>query len=393
MLIGVLKETYPGERRVAMIPATVAALKKKGFDVITEQNAGLSAGLPDKDYEERGASLASRDEIFEKADILVSIRAAGMNPEMGAADSGKLRKGQAYVAMMDPLSEPQPVKAMAESGATVFALELMPRISRAQSMDVLSSMATIAGYKAVLLAAVELPRIFPLMMTAAGTIKSSKAFVVGAGVAGLQVIATCRRLGSMTRAYDVRPAVKEQVESLGARFVEMKLETESAEDERGYSKAMDEEFYRKQREMMLEVVAESDVVFTTAAVPGKKAPILVTEEMVKQMHPGSVIMDMAAERGGNCELTRPGETVDAGGVKIMGPLNLASTVPYHASQMFSQNMATFLSHVYQGEEKKMNLEDQITAETMVCREGEVVNPRLREMLGLEPLKPEAKEES
>ena len=393
MLIGVLKETYPGERRVAMIPATVAALKKKGFDVITEQNAGLSAGLPDKDYEERGASLASRDEIFEKADILVSIRAAGMNAEMGAADSGKLRKGQAYVAMMDPLSEPQPVKAMAESGATVFALELMPRISRAQSMDVLSSMATIAGYKAVLLAAVELPRIFPLMMTAAGTIKSSKAFVVGAGVAGLQVIATCRRLGSMTRAYDVRPAVKEQVESLGARFVEMKLETESAEDERGYSKAMDEEFYRKQREMMLEVVAESDVVFTTAAVPGKKAPILVTEEMVKQMHPGSVIMDMAAERGGNCELTRPGETVDAGGVKIMGPLNLASTVPYHASQMFSQNMATFLSHVYQGEEKKMNLEDQITAETMVCREGEVVNPRLREMLGLEPLKPEAKEES
>ena len=393
MLIGVLKETYPGERRVAMIPATVAALKKKGFDVITEQNAGLSAGFPDKDYEERGASLASRDEIFEKADILVSIRAAGMNPEMGAADSGKLRKGQAYVAMMDPLSEPQPVKAMAESGATAFALELMPRISRAQSMDVLSSMATIAGYKAVLLAAVELPRIFPLMMTAAGTIKSSKAFVVGAGVAGLQVIATCRRLGSMTRAYDVRPAVKEQVESLGARFVEMKLETESAEDERGYSKAMDEEFYRKQREMMLEVVAESDVVFTTAAVPGKKAPILVTEEMVKQMHPGSVIMDMAAERGGNCELTRPGETVDADGVKIMGPLNLASTVPYHASQMFSQNMATFLSHVYQGEEKKMNLEDQITAETMVCREGEVVNPRLREMLGLEPLKPEAKEES
>ena len=312
-----------------------------GAEVVVEAGAGIEAGIPDEQYSKAGARVCeSRDEVFRESELLVLVRAAAANPEHGSADIERLREGQFLIAQCDPLTDPAGMSAVAERKAAVFALELVPRITRAQSIDVLSSMATIAGYKAVLLAASELPQMFPMLMTAAGTLKPARVFIVGAGVAGLQAIATARRLGAVVNAYDVRPAVKEQVESLGARFVEMELDT--AEGEGGYAREMNEEFYRKQRELMLQVVAESDVVITTAAIPGKKAPILVTEEMVRAMPPGAVIVDLAAERGGNCELTKSGETCREHGVTILGPENLPSTVPNHASQMYSNNVVSLL---------------------------------------------------
>jgi NAD(P) transhydrogenase subunit alpha len=291
-----------------------------------------------------------------------------------------MRPGQIVVATCEPLTSPDQTRAMAETGVSLLALELMPRITRAQSMDVLSSMATIAGYKAVLLAADTLPRMFPMLMTAAGTVAAARVFIVGAGVAGLQAIATAKRLGGIVEAYDVRPAVKEQVQSLGGKFVELELATDASEDAGGYAKELGEDFYKKQREMMLRVVAGTDVVITTAAIPGKKAPILVTREMVECMHAGSVIVDLAAERGGNCELTKPGETVEHAGVTILGPLNLAATIPYHASQMFSKNVATFLLHLAKEGTITLDTEDEITAGTLVTRDGAVVHPRVLEAM-------------
>ena len=267
-------------------------------------------------------------------------------------------------------------------GVNAFALELLPRIARAQPMDVLSSMASIAGYKSVLLAAEALNKLFPMMITAAGTITPAHVFIVGVGVAGLQAIATAKRLGAVIRAYDVRPAVKEQVESLGAKFVEMELETEDSETSGGYAKAMDEDFYRRQREMMKEVVAESDVVITTALIPGKKAPILITEEMVKGMTSGSVIVDLAAEGGGNCELTKSGETIEAHGVQIIGIENLASTIPHHASQMYAKNLTAFLKILVDDGELNINMDDEIIRDTLLTYQGEVVNPRVKELLGM-----------
>ena len=384
LVVGVPRETFPDERRVALVPATAKTLQKAGMAVLLETKAGHAAGFPDAVYEHQNVRIASsRDEVFETADILLSVRAGGANPEAGAADVARLRDGQILIGMCDPLSEPKPIQAMAERGAIVFALELLPRITRAQSMDVLSSMATVAGYKAVLLAADALPRMFPMMMTAAGTVAPAKVFIVGAGVAGLQAIATAKRLGAVVRAYDVRPAVKEQVESLGGKFVEFQLETETAETTGGYAKAMSEEFYVRQREMMTRVVAENDVVITTAAVPGKKAPILVTREMVHGMPPGSVIVDLAAERGGNCELTKLNQTIVENDVTILGPGNLPSTIPYHASEMYARNIATFLTHLVQtgmGSEHQLpaQIEDEILRETLLTRGGEVVNPAVKQ---------------
>jgi NAD(P) transhydrogenase subunit alpha len=290
---------------------------------------------------------------------------------------------QTLIGAFEPLTAFDAAREVAAKGVTQFALELVPRITRAQSMDILSSMATIAGYKAVLLAAEHLPKMFPMMMTAAGTIKPAKVFVIGAGVAGLQAIASSRRLGGQVQAYDVRPAVKEQVESLGAKFIEMELDTGAAEDKGGYAKAMGEEFYQKQREMMTRVVAEQDVVITTAAVPGKKAPVLITAEMVRGMRPRSVIVDLAAERGGNCELTRPGETVMEHDVTIVGPTNLPATVPYHASQMYAKNISTFLLNMIKEGKLELDMEDEIVAETLVTRDGEIASPRIREAMGLQ----------
>ncbi len=294
-----------------------------------------------------------------------------------------MKAGQIVVGMLDPLWRPEACRELAEQGVAAFSLELMPRITRAQSMDVLSSMATISGYKAVLLAAEALPRMFPMLMTAAGTVTPARVFVVGAGVAGLQAIATARRLGAVVHGYDVRPAVREQVESLGGKFVELPLETAQAEGTGGYAKAMDEAFYRRQREMMAKVVAESDVVITTAAVPGKKSPVLVTAEMVRGMGPGSVIVDLAAERGGNCELSQPDQTVVEGGVSILGPTNLPATIPYHASQLYSKNVVTFLSHLVKDGQLAFDIEDEISRETLVTRDGQVVNDRVRAALGME----------
>jgi NAD(P) transhydrogenase subunit alpha len=360
------------------------------LSVIVEAGSGVDAGFPDRQYEEKGARLAaSREEIFQTADVLAQVRTPGANAAAGRADLARLRPGQTLVGLADPLGGDAVLKDVAARGVTLFALELMPRITRAQSMDVLSSMATIAGYKAVLIAAATLPRMFPMLMTAAGTITPARVFIVGAGVAGLQAIASARRLGATVEAYDVRDAVKEQVQSLGAKFVELPLETAGAEDTGGYAKAQDERFYRRQRETMARVVAASDVVITTAAIPGRKSPVLVTGEMVAAMAPGSVIVDLAAERGGNCELTQPDREVVAHGVTILGPTNLPATVPYHASQMFAKNIATFLLHLVKDGELRLDLTDPITRDTLVARNGELVHPGVREAQGLPPLPPAA----
>ena len=378
MRVGVPRETASRETRVALIPSGAAALRKAGLDVAVEAGAGIAAGFPDNAYREQGASLVPRDEVFRTADILLQVRATPA--------AGPLRRGQAVIGFADPLGAPQAIRDVAATGAALLSMELMPRITRAQSMDALSSMATVAGYKGVLLAATALPRMFPMLMTAAGTISAARVFVMGAGVAGLQAISVARRLGARVEAYDVRPAVKEQVQSLGAKFVELPLEAGDAEDKGGYAKAQDESFYRRQREMMLKVVAGSDVVITTALIPGKRAPILLTREMVEAMPPGSVVVDLAAERGGNCELTRPDETVEHQGVTIVGPSNPAALVPYHASQMYSKNVTTFLTHLLGKDGAAaatlaLSTDDEITRETLLTRDGDVVHPRVRDLLG------------
>ncbi len=376
MKIGVPVEQSPGERRVALVPASIPARKKAGFEVAIERGAGDSAGFPDASYKDKGAlSSASRADVFA-ADVVLQVR---------AADFGLMKPGQIVIGMADPLGSPETARELASRGVTAFALELIPRITRAQSMDVLSSMATIAGYKAVLLAANTLPRMFPLLTTAAGTITPAHVFIVGVGVAGLQAIATARKLGAVVEAYDVRPAVKEQVQSVGAKFVELPLETGQAEDKGGYAKAQDESFYQRQREMMARVVRSNDVVITTAVVPGKKAPVLVTAEMVRGMAPGSVIVDLAAERGGNCELTRADEVVIENGVAILGPTNLPSTVPYHASQMYAKNITTFLLHLVKNGAVTIDPNDEIARDTLIAKGGEVENPRVRAALGLPEL--------
>jgi NAD(P) transhydrogenase subunit alpha len=390
MLIGVPKETYSGERRVALVPASVAALTKSGARVQIEAGAGTAAGFTDESYQTAGADIvADRRQLFQSADVVLQVRGLGANASAGAADVDSMRDGLVVIAPCDPLGNPKAVQQLAERGVTLFAMELIPRITRAQSMDVLSSMATIAGYKAVLLAANQLPKLFPMMMTAAGTLAPAKVLVIGAGVAGLQAIASSKRLGAVVHGYDVRPAVKEQIESLGAKFVEMPLETTGAEGAGGYAKELGEEFYRKQRELIARTVAASDVCISTAAIPGKPSPRVITAEAARGMAPGSVIVDLAAERGGNCELTRADEVVVENGVTILGPTNLPSEVPTHASQMLANNMLNFLKLITRGGELKLNLEDEVVRSTLAAYQGEVVSPQVRELLGLSPLKPPA----
>jgi H+-translocating NAD(P) transhydrogenase subunit alpha len=383
VIVGVPKETYPGERRVALTPAVVPLLAKTGLEVVLETGAGERAGYPDAQYQEKGAKiLPDRGTIFAQSDIVVQVLSHGANDKTGANDLSLMRRGQVLIGFLRPLGSPDSVQQVAKTGVSAYAVELMPRITRAQSMDALSSMASIAGYKAVVVVADELPRIFPMMTTAAGTITPSRILVIGAGVAGLQAIATAKRLGAVVSAYDVRPAVKEQIQSLGGRFVELPLETANTQDAGGYAKAQDEAFYAKQRELLGNVIAESDAVITTAAVPGKKAPVLVTEAMVKRMPPGSVILDLAAERGGNCELTRAGERVVAHGVTIIGPINMASEAPYHASQMYAKNLTTFLQVLVKDGKVRPPESDEIIRDTLLTQGGEVVNARVREGMGL-----------
>jgi len=392
MIVGVPRESFPGERRVALVPAAIPNLTKAGLEVMVEAGAGAGAGYPDADYATKGAKIAAdRAEVFRAADIVTQILCYGSNDKTGKADVPLFRNGQVLIGFLRPLGSIETIREIAAKGVTSFSVELMPRTTRAQSMDVLSSMATICGYKAVVLAADTSPRIFPMLTTAAGTITPGRVFVIGAGVAGLQAIATARRLGAVASAYDLRPAAKEQVHSLGGRFVELPIEAKDAEDARGYARAQDESFYKRQRELLGKVVAESDVVISAAVIPGKKPPILVTKEMVASMAPGSVIVDLAGERGGNCELTRPGEIVVEYGVTIIGWFNLASTVPYHASQMYARNVSAFLLHLVKDGKLQLNMDDEIVRETMLTRGGEVVNARVREFFSLPPLPLEAKE--
>jgi NAD(P) transhydrogenase subunit alpha len=386
MIVGVPRESFPGERRVALVPAMVPVLAKAGLEVVVQAGAGIDAGYPDADYVAKGAKIiADRAEVFRAADIIVQILCYGSNDQTGAADLPLFKRDQILIGFLRPLGSVETVQGIASVGVTSFSVELMPRTTRAQSMDALSSMGTICGYKAVLIAADTLPRIFPMLTTAAGTITPARVFVIGAGVAGLQAIATARRLGAVTSAYDMRPAAKEQVQSLGGRFVELPIEATDAQDAGGYARAQSEDFYQRQRELLGRVVAESDVVITAAVIPGQKSPVLVTREMVTRMAPGSVIVDLASERGGNCELTKTGEVVTEHGVTIIGWINLASRVPYHASQMYARNLSAFLLHLVQEGKPRLNLDDEIIRSTLVTRQGEIINPRVREFYKLPAL--------
>jgi H+-translocating NAD(P) transhydrogenase subunit alpha len=386
VIVGVPKESFPGEQRVALVPLVIPNLAKAGLEVVVEAGAGAAAGFPDELFVEKGAKiLSTRADVFSKADIIVQVLCYGSNDRTGKADLPLLRRDQALIGFLRPLGSREIVQEIASADVTSFSVELMPRSTRAQSMDALSSMATICGYKAVIIGADVLPKLFPMLTTAAGTITPARVLIIGAGVAGLQAIATARRLGAVVSAYDVRPAVKEQVQSLGGRFVELPIEAKGAQDARGYATAQDEAFYAKQRELLGKTVMESDVVITTAVVPGKRSPVLVTADMVRGMLPRSVIVDLAAERGGNCELTRPEETVIEHGVTIIGRINLASTVPYHASQMYARNLTSFLTHLVKDGKMNLNLEDEITRETLLTRGGEIVNARVREFFSLPSL--------
>ncbi len=386
MIVGVPKEIYPGERRVALVPAVLPNLKKVGLDVVVEAGAGIEAGYPDAQYTEKGAKvLPDRKSVFGTADVITQVLCYGSNDRTGKADVPLMRRDQVLIGFLRPFGSREVFQEIAGTGVTSFSVELMPRTTRAQSMDALSSMATATGYKAVLIAADVLPRFYPMLTTAAGTITPARVLILGVGVAGLQAIATARRLGAVVSAYDLRPVVKEQVQSLGARFVELPIEAKDAQDARGYATQQDETFYAKQRELIGRVVAESDVVISTAAVPGKKAPTLVTAEMVRSMQPGSVIVDLAAERGGNCELTKSEETIIAHGVTIIGKINLASTVPYHSSSLYARNLTAFLTHLVKDGKLSLNMADEITRETMCTRGGEIVQARVREFFSLPAL--------
>jgi NAD(P) transhydrogenase subunit alpha len=380
MKIAIPTPTSEGETRVAVIPESAAKLKKAGMEVLVQAGAGRPASYADGDYEKAGARvIGDIDALYNEAEVVVLVHPPG------EADIGHLRSGHILISLLNPLVRHDLNNALAERGVSAFSLDLVPRITRAQAMDVLSSMSSIAGYKAVVLAAATLPRMFPMMMTAAGTITPARVLVLGAGVAGLQAIATAKRLGAVVEAFDVRPVVKEQVESLGARFVIVEAPAEDAQDKGGYAKEMSEAYKQKQKETIHKHVKDCDVAISTALIPGKPAPKLITAEMVRDMRLGSVVVDLASEAGGNCELTRPGDNVVEGGVTIMGPKNLPATVPFHASQVFSRNLTAYLLNMLKDGQVVFKMDDEIVRDTLVTRDGQVVNPRIRQVMGLSPL--------
>jgi NAD(P) transhydrogenase subunit alpha len=364
-IVSVPKETVPGEQRVALVPELVPRLTEAGLEVAVQSGAGELAGFFDEGYEAKGAQLEA--EVFHKADILLKVQPPTIN------EISRMKEDSVLICFLQPYTNATAITALAAGQITAFSMELMPRITRAQQMDALSAMSTIAGYKAVLIAASRLPKFFPLLMTAAGTVTPARVFVIGAGVAGLQAIGTAKRLGAVVEAYDTRPAVKEQVESLGAQFAEMGLAAKDAEDKSGYAKAQSEEFYQKQQEMMFKYVAAADVVIPTALVPGQRAPILITEEMVRGMRPGSVIVDLAAEQGGNCALTEPGREIVRHRVVIIGAINLPSTIPFHASEMYARTVTSYLVHLLKDGRLHLDLEDELTRCPLVTHQGEVVH--------------------
>jgi NAD(P) transhydrogenase subunit alpha len=372
MIVGVPKEVVPGERRVALVPELVAKLLKAGLEIHVQTGAGAAAGFLDASYREQGARV--EPEVVHAADILLKVQPPTVE------EIARIKEGGTLISFVQPYTNAVGIRALASRKATVFAMELMPRITRAQPMDALSAMSTVAGYKAVLMAANHLPKFFPLLMTAAGTLTPGRVFIVGAGVAGLQAIGTAKRLGAVVEAYDTRPVVKEQVESLGAKFVELGLETKDAQEKTGYAKAQSEEFYEKQRTMMMKYVAAADVVIPTALVPGKRAPVLITEEMVKGMRPGSVVVDLAAEQGGNCALTEAGQDVEKYGVVIMGPVNIPSTVPFHASQMYARTVTNYLLHLAKDGKIQLSLDDELTRGPLATHQGEILHEAVKATL-------------
>lgn len=383
MHIAVLKERRPGEQRVALTPANIRSLTELGCRLSVEAGAGEAAGFGDGQYRGAGAELVQDPaQLLANSDLVLCVNACSEETLR------ELRRGQCCIAMMDPLTDAQRFEMLAERGVTALALELVPRISRAQSMDVLSSMATLAGYRAVMLAAGAAPRIFPMLMTAAGTLNPARVFIMGAGVAGLQAAATAKRLGAVVEAYDVRPAAREQILSVGARPVELDLDTGAAEGDGGYATAQNGAFIARQREQMTAVLAQQDVVITTAAIPGSRAPRLITAPMVAAMKPGAVIVDLADERGGNCELTAVGETRQVGGVTLIGPGNITAGLAHHASQMFGRNLENLLLHLLDGEGRlQLDFDDEIVAGTVVTHGGRIRAPRVRERLGLDDDRP------
>jgi H+-translocating NAD(P) transhydrogenase subunit alpha len=364
MKVGVARESEPGEARVAVVPDTVRRLVSDGVEVLVEQGAGEAAAFADADYEGAGARLAAAEELYATADVVCKVR----RPSIEEVE--RLRAGQVLIALLQPLVDSELTRTLAERGVTAFSLDSIPRVTRAQPMDALSSQSTVAGYKATILAAEHLGKFFPMLTTAAGTIPPAKVLVLGAGVAGLQAIATARRLGAVVSAFDVRPVVKEQVESLGATFLE--LDVEGAEGVGGYAVALAEDQHAREQELIAHHAAGSDAVITTALVPGRPAPELITEEAVRGMRAGSVIVDLAAEAGGNCAATEPGKTVVADGVTIVGLTNLAATMPVHASQMYSRNVQAFLGLIVEEGELRLDFEDEIVRETCVAHEGKVM---------------------
>ena len=374
MKVGVPREVLPGERRVALVPATVALLLKAGVEVLVERDAGASAFISDDAYREAGASVVDDAAgLWGEADVVLKVQRPACPGDDSTDETGLLRSGATVIGLLQPLTSPDLVKTLAERGVTSFSMDAIPRIARAQKMDALTSMATIAGYKAVLIASGSLGKLFPMMMTAAQTIPPAKGVILGAGVAGLQAIATARRLGATMQAFDVRPAVKEQVESLGAAFVGAEAQDEAAEDARGYAKELSEQAKERGQAVVHNLVRDVDFVITTALIPGRPAPLLIPEEMVRDMRPGSVIVDIAAETGGNCALTVPGETVERHGVTIHGPLNLPSSMPIHASQMYARNISGLLLHLLQDGRLHLDFEDVITRDCCITHEGEIVH--------------------
>ncbi len=378
MIIGVPREVTPGERRVALVPVSVRRLVEAGLEVQIESGAGSDSACADGEYADAGAQISSDpQEIFARADILVRVQTLGPHPGSGQHEAEMLREGGCLIGVLQPFSQPELIQRLLARRITAFSLELMPRTTLAQTMDVLSSMSTLAGYKAALLAANALPKIFPMLMTAAGTLKPARVLVLGAGVAGLQAIATARRLGAVVEAFDIRSAVKEQIESLGARFVQEQTVAEDAEDAGGYAKEQTQAQLESQQKLLSKHIAQADAVISTALVPGRRAPILITEEQVRAMRPGSVIIDLAAEAGGNCEVTQPGQVVSAHGVDVHAPLNLPSSLPVHASQMFSRNLMNYLLHLIKDAGLELDLEDELTKGPLVTHEGAIVHEGVR----------------
>jgi proton-translocating NAD(P)+ transhydrogenase subunit alpha len=362
MLVGVAKETAAGERRVALVPDAVGRLAGQGVDVAVERGAGVDASFLDTVYESEGGRIAA--DVLGEADVVCKVQ------KPSSEEVARLRQGSTLIALLQPLVNGELVQSLADHGVTAFSMDSIPRITRAQPMDALSSQSTVAGYKATLLAASHLGKFFPMLTTAAGTIAPAKVLILGAGVAGLQAIATARRLGAVVSAFDVRPVVKEQVESLGATFLE--LDVEGAEGVGGYAVALSEDQHAREQELIARHAQESDAVITTALIPGRPAPLLITKEAVEGMRPGTVIVDLAAEAGGNCAATEPGHTVVKNGVTVIGELNLPSTMPIHASQMYSRNLLSFLTHLVQNGELVLDFDDEITRGTCVTHEGRVL---------------------